>query len=61
MCLQFYAAAVIGFVQTAVDVVEGEGPAVLNVALLSGSLERDVFVDFSTLDGTAIGPLKIHV
>jgi hypothetical protein len=48
--------AVIGFVQTAVDVVEGAGPAVLNVALLSGSLERDVFVDFSTLDGTAIAP-----
>ena len=34
---------------------EAAGPAMLNVALLSGSLERDVFVDFTTQDGTAVG------
>ena len=41
--------------ETAVTVGEGAGPAVLNVALLIGSLGREVSVDVTTLDGTAVG------
>ena len=53
--LQFCAAAVIGFVETAVEVGEAAGPAILNVALLSGRLGKEVSVEFTTLDGTALG------
>ena len=52
---QFCAAAVIGFVETAVEVGEAAGSAILNVALLSGRLGTDVSVEFTTLDGTALG------
>ena len=45
----------IGFVETAVEVGEAAGPAILNVALLSGILGKEVSVDFTTLDGTALG------
>ena len=51
----------IGFVQTAVSVVESAGPAILNVALLFGSLERGVIVDFITQDGRAVGKSEMHV
>ena len=61
VCLQFCAAAVIGFVQTTVTVGEASGPAILNMALLFGSLERDVFVDLSTQDGTAMSKSEMHV
>ena len=56
--LQFCAAVTIGFMDTEVTVGESAGPVILNVALLSGSLERDVFVDFTTQDGTAVGKSK---
>ena len=53
--IQICSAAVIGFVETAVEVEEAAGPAILNVALLSGILGKEVSVDFTTLDGTALG------
>ena len=55
------AAAVIGFVDTAETLGESAGQVILNVALLLGSLERDVFVDFTTQDGTAVGKSEMHV
>ena len=61
VCLQFCAATVIGFVNAPVSVVESAGPAILQVALISGSLEREVFVDFVTQDGTAVGKSEINV
>ena len=59
-CHKPLAAVEIGFVETAVTVGEGAGQVVVNVALLIGTLEREVSVDVITLDGTAVGESEVH-
>ena len=46
-------AATIGFERTSHTVDEDNGPVIVGVAVLSGSLSRDVVVRFNTEDDTA--------
>ena len=45
----------IGFTETALTVAEDAGPASLTVAVLEGGLGTSVYVNLSTIDGTALG------
>ncbi len=45
----------IGFGETALTLAENEGPATLNIAVLDGGLGTSVFLNLSTIDGTALG------
>ena len=46
---------VIGFNPTAYNVSEDAGSVTVTVAVLSGTLDQDVEVSVSTVDGSAIG------
>ena len=48
------AAAVVGFVEQFITVIEGDLQAVLEVAILSGSLQRDLVLNLTLNDGSAI-------
>ena len=47
------AAAVVGFVEQFITVIEGDLQAVLEVAILSGSLQRDLVLNLTLNDGSA--------
>lgn len=47
--------ATIGFITSEYAVVENDTDVILTVAVLEGSLELSVVVEFSTIDGDAIG------
>ena len=50
----FSLAVVIGFRQTTYNVDEGEGDAVLEVRIISGSLQTEIVVNFTTADDSAV-------
>ena len=45
----------IGFRVTELTVAEDAGPATLNIDVLEGGLGASVYVNLSTIDGTALG------
>ena len=53
--ISFIAVVVIGFNQTLYEVSEDVGQAVVYVVVRNGILRRQVIVEFSTLDNTALG------
>ena len=49
----------IGFNQTLYEVNENEPSALIFVVIIRGTLQREVVVDVSTQDGTALGTVQI--
>ena len=61
VCILHTTGAIIGFENISVSVHEGTGVAMIYVAVLNGTLGRDVTVLFSTADLSAKGEPYCHL
>ena len=53
--LNYHVVATVGFINTSYNVNEYDGTATVMIGVLSGLIERDIFLSISQLDGSANG------